>query len=269
MLELLTLNSHNVKKIVVASSRAIYGEGKYFSSTHGFVYPESRDEAKMLAGDFNVYWKNDHEPLELHATDEQAKIHPTSVYGITKQNQEQMVMTVCPAIKIAPVALRYQNVYGPGQSLKNPYTGILSIFSTQIKNNQSINIFEDGLESRDFVFVDDVVEATIAGILNENANGQVFNVGTGIPTTVMDVALALLSNYQANIPLNVTGNFRIGDIRHNYANIDKIKKYLDFVPQIDFNQGIKKFTEWVNQQTIAQSKYQDSINELKEKGLMK
>jgi dTDP-L-rhamnose 4-epimerase len=269
MLDILASSTHAVKKIVVASSRAIYGEGRYYSTKLGYVYPESRSNERMLSGNFEVNIPESDEVLQLMSTDENSKIHPTSVYGITKQNQEQMVMTVCAALNIAPVAFRYQNVYGPGQSLKNPYTGILSIFSTQIKNGKSINIFEDGKESRDFVFIDDVVEATIKGIENENANGQVFNVGTGIATTVIEVAETLIKNYGVEVPVQITGNFRIGDIRHNYADISKIKNYLNFTPSVTFENGIKRFTDWVNQQEIQQSKYEDSLNEMKSKGLMK
>ena len=269
MLDILSSSNHGVKKVVVASSRAIYGEGRYLSKQLGYVYPESRSNERMLSGNFEVNISGSDEVLELMSTDEDSKIHPTSVYGITKQNQEQMVMTVCSAINIAPVAFRYQNVYGPGQSLKNPYTGILSIFSTQIKNGKSINIFEDGMESRDFVFIDDVVDATIRGIENENANGQVFNVGTGVATTVIEVADSLIKNYGIEVPVQITGNFRIGDIRHNYADISKIKNLLNFTPAVNFETGIKQFTNWVNDQEIQQSKYEESLNEMKSKGLMK
>ena len=269
MLELLSSIDHVVKKVVIASSRAIYGEGKYFSASLGNVYPESRSIEKMSSGYFEVTMTGVSEELKLVPTDEESKIHPTSVYGITKQNQEQMVMTVCPALHIAPVAFRYQNVYGPGQSLQNPYTGILSIFSTQIKNNKPINIFEDGKESRDFVFIDDVVSATIAGIEQENANGQVFNVGTGVATTVMEVATQLIKNYGIEVPVQVTGNFRIGDIRHNCADISKIKKLLNFSPKVNFEEGIKRFTDWVSTQEIMASQYDQSLNEMKSKGLMK
>lgn len=269
MLDILASSRHSVKKVVVASSRAIYGEGRYHSKEKGFVYPESRSNERMLSGNFEVNITESDEVLQLMSTDENSKIHPTSVYGITKQNQEQMVMTVCPSLNISPVAFRYQNVYGPGQSLKNPYTGILSIFSTQIKNGKPINIFEDGKESRDFVFIDDVVDATIKGIENENANGQVFNVGTGVATTVIEVANNLINNYGVDVAVQITGNFRIGDIRHNYADISKIKKILNFNPEVDFHNGIKRFTHWVNQQEIQQSKYEESLNEMKSKGLMK
>ena len=269
MLDLLANNKTNVKKVVIASSRAIYGEGKYISNELGVVYPEHRTADLMDEGNFEVTYPGATSPLQLAATDEESKVHPSSVYGITKYNQEQMVMTVCSSIGIAPVAFRYQNVYGPGQSLSNPYTGILSIFSTLIKNNKPINIFEDGKESRDFVFIDDVVEATYLGIVNENANGQIFNVGTGVAITVEEVASLLVAYYNIRVPLQVSGNYRLGDIRHNYADITKIHKVLGFTPEIDFNTGLKKFTDWVNQQEVQKSKYEESIREMKAKGLMK
>lgn len=269
MLDILANNKTAVRKVVVASSRAIYGEGKYISTEWGVVYPEHRSSKEMDAGNFEVTYPGTKEPLQLIATDEGSKIHPSSVYGITKYNQEQMVMTVCPSLGIAPVAFRYQNVYGPGQSLSNPYTGILSIFSTLIKNNKSINIFEDGKESRDFVYIDDVVQATYLGIEKEAAEGEIFNVGTGIATTVLEVAALLVDYYGAAIPVQVTGNYRLGDIRHNYADIGKIEKLLSFKPVYDFKTGLKKFTDWVNSQEVQKTTYEDSINEMKLKGLMK
>ena len=269
MLDILANHKTSVKKVVVASSRAIYGEGKYISKELGTVYPCHRSEKDMDAGNFEVTYPGTKEPLQLVATDEESKIHPTSVYGITKYNQEQMVMTVCPTLGIAPVAFRYQNVYGPGQSLSNPYTGILSIFSTLIKNKKFINIFEDGKESRDFVFIDDVVRATYLGIEKPEANGEVFNVGTGVAITVFEVANLLVGYYDAQVSLQVTGNYRLGDIRHNYADINKIETLLSFKPQYDFKTGLKRFTDWVNSQQVQKSKYEDSIREMKSKGLMK
>jgi dTDP-L-rhamnose 4-epimerase len=268
LLDLLANGNYDVKKVIVASSRAIYGEGRYKAFDGTYVYPGARSKERLSAGKYEVEYKGD-ENLQLVATDEESKIHPTSVYGITKQVQEQMVMTVCPSIGISPVAFRYQNVYGPGQSLKNPYTGILSIFSNLIKHNQSINIFEDGKESRDFVFIDDVVAATVAGIEMKEAGGEVFNVGTGVATTVMEVAEALGKGYGKEISLQVTGDFRVGDIRHNYADLTKIQQKLGFVPSVSFAEGIARFTAWVNEQEVALIDYTKSLNEMKSKGLMK
>ena len=271
LLDILTNEKHSVKKVVVASSRAIYGEGKYYNKTKNtFVYPLQRTDADMQKGDFEVKDTQNHsDELELVATTEDSIIHPTSVYGITKQVQEQLVMTVCPTIGIAGVAFRYQNVYGPGQSLKNPYTGILSIFSTQIKNGNGINIFEDGKETRDFVFISDVVDATVLGIEKETANNQVFNVGTEVATDVITVATELSNNYGIQVPITISGNYRLGDIRHNYADITKARQLLGFEPKISFKEGLKQFTDWVNTQEVEEDKYQKSIDEMKAKGLYK
>lgn len=268
MLDLLVNTIHHVKKVIVASSRSIYGEGKYLSKELGAVYPAQRTAEFMDNGDFEVKF-SESSALALVATDEDSKIHPSSVYGITKQNQEQMVLTVCPTIGISGVAFRYQNVFGPGQSLKNPYTGILSIFSTQIKNGNGINIFEDGKETRDFVFIDDVVDATILGLERKEADNNVFNVGTGIATDVLTVANELKKNYGIDVPVTISGNYRLGDIRHNYADLSKISNLLGFQPKVTFVEGLQKFTEWVNTQGVEEDQYERSIEEMKSKGLYK
>lgn len=269
MLDILTNEEHSIKKIVVASSRSLYGEGRYFCQGKGYVFPNQRTNEFMSRGDFNAKIEDCNEPLELVATNEESKIHPTSVYGITKQVQEQLIMTVCPSIGILPVAFRYQNVYGPGQSLTNPYTGILSIFSTRIKNGNSINIFEDGKESRDFVYIEDVVDATILGIEKDSANGEIFNVGEGIPTNVYTVAETLIKKFGIDVDLEISGNYRLGDIRHNYADLTKINSKLGFSPKWKFKDGISKFVEWVELQRIREDKYDESIEEMKSKGLYK
>ncbi|WEK71700.1 MAG: GDP-mannose 4,6-dehydratase [Candidatus Chryseobacterium colombiense] len=269
MLDILANTSHQVKKVIIASSRAIYGEGKYKCQEHGTVYPVERLDQDMAKGDFLCKCPICHQTVEILPTTEDSKIHPTSVYGITKQNQEQLVLAVCKSLKIAAVAYRYQNVYGPGQSLSNPYTGILSIFSTRIKNGNAINIFEDGKETRDFVFIDDVAEATILGLEKEEANGEVYNVGTGVATDVVMVAETLSKFYQQQVPIQISGNYRLGDIRHNFADISKIKKELGFEPQWSFEKGIEAFTSWVNKQQIPEDKYEVSIEEMKNKGLYK
>ena len=270
MLDILTNTNHTVKKVVVAESRAIYGEGRYYSKElNQFVYPTERSEAAMRAGDFEVKYKGCDSPLKLVGTTEDSMIHPTSVYGITKQVQGQLVHLVCPSIGIASVSYRYQNVYGPGQSLSNPYTGILSIFSTRIRNGNGINIFEDGKETRDFVYIDDVVDATILGIEKEEANGHVFNVGTGVATDVLTVARTLIEKYEIDVPVTISGNFRLGDIRHNYADITAARTILGFEPKWSFSDGIGEFVRWVNEQGVKEDKYEASIEQMKKKGLYK
>lgn len=270
LLDILANTKHTVKRVVVAESRAIYGEGRYFSDElNQFVYPTERKDEDMRRGDFEVKYQNCRNPLKLVETTEDSKIHPTSVYGITKQVQGQLVHTVCKYLGIESVSFRYQNVYGPGQSLSNPYTGILSIFSTRIKNGNEINIFEDGKESRDFVYIDDVVDATILGIEVKEAAGYAFNIGTGVATDVLTVAKTLIKKYGIEVPLIISGNYRLGDIRHNCADITLARKILGFEPKWSFDKGIGEFVKWVNGQDIREDRYDVSIAEMKEKGFYK
>ena len=269
LLELLANSNHSIKKMIIASSRAIYGEGKYNCQKHGSQYPFCRKEKDMENGEFNPKCENCNNELSPLATDENSKIHPSSIYGINKHQQEQMVMLMGEALGISVVAFRYQNVYGPGQSLSNPYTGILSIFSTRILNRNDLDIYEDGLESRDFVYIDDAIDATILGIEKDKANGHVFNVGSGVATTVKEVAESLKKWYNSDIKISISRKFRLGDIRHSVADLKKAKDILGFSPKYDFQKGISKFVSWVKTQNILEDKYEQSVQKLKEKGLIK
>lgn len=270
LLDVLTNEKTYVKRVVVAESRAIYGEGRYWSEElNTYVYPNERSEESMSTGDFEVKYNGCTKPLKIVGTTEDSLIHPGSVYGITKQVQGQLVHMVCKSIGIESVSFRYQNVYGPGQSLSNPYTGILSIFSTRIKNGNGINIFEDGLESRDFVYIDDIVDATILGITVSGISGNAFNIGTGVATDVLTVANTLKKYYGIDVPITVSGNYRLGDIRHNYADISKARTMLGFEPKWTFDRGIEQFCKWVNNQPIQEDRYEASIYEMRKKGLYK
>lgn len=270
LLDILANEKTDVKRVVVAESRAIYGEGRYWSDElNSYVYPDERLEETMSNGDFEVKYPGCSKPLKLVGTTEDSEIHPGSVYGITKQVQGQLVHLVCKSIGIESVSFRYQNVYGPGQSLSNPYTGILSIFSTRIKNGNGINIFEDGLETRDFVYIDDIAEATILGLTVPGISGNAFNIGTGVATDVLTVAKTLIRHYGIEVPLTVSGNYRLGDIRHNFADISKACNLLGFKPKWSFDAGIEQFCRWVNNQPIQKDNYEASIEEMKQKGLYK
>lgn len=267
LLDVLANSKQSIKKIIVASSRAIYGEGKYKCLAHGIVYPTSRKETDLLNGLYECKCPQCGKEVELLATDENSKIEPQSIYGISKYNQEQLCLVGGKSLNIPAVAFRYQNVYGPGQSLSNPYTGILSIFSTQIKNNNDINIFEDGMESRDFVYIDDVVNATVLGLENEKANYNSYNVGSGQNVSVLNIAKKLVTLYNSKVKINISGNFRIGDIRHNYSDLSKINDDLNFVPEYQFEKGLVSFVKWVNEQDIPEDSYARSIKELKQRKL--
>lgn len=268
-LDILANEKHSVKKMIVAASRAIYGEGKYRCAKDGIVYPNGRLEKDMMAGDFECHCPICGGPVTLLPTSEDSLIHPSSIYGISKQMQEEMFLLMGESLGIETATFRYQNVYGPGQSLKNPYTGILSIFSTQIKNGNDLNIFEDGLESRDFVYIDDVTEATFLAVEKKIPYPMSFNVGCDRPITVMEVAETLKKFYNSDIKIRISGNFRLGDIRHNYADLTRSKEILGYFPKWSFQKGIAEFGKWVNTQKVEQDHYLESVEEMKKKGLFK
>lgn len=267
LLDILAKDSIKLQRVLVASSRSIYGEGKYLS-TNGYTYPNARAVTDLEQGIFECRCPETGEIVSPVLTDEQSKLHPSSIYGITKLMQEQLVLTACESLGIGCAALRYQNVYGPGQSLKNPYTGILSIFSTLLLQGRDVNIFEDGKESRDFVYIDDVVAATLLA-LDTTATGAAYNVGAGVATSVITVAETLKRLYNAPGEIHISGNFRIGDIRHNMADLSKIKREMGFAPKISFEEGVTEFSRWVATQEIRDAGYDRSISEMRQKGLLK
>lgn len=258
-----------VKKLVVASSRAVYGEGKYQCKSHGPFYPGVRQEVHMAKGLFDPPCPTCGEPGMVVPTTEDTPVMPQSIYGITKLAQEELVLKTAAAGNIPAIALRFQNVYGPGQSLSNPYTGILSIFSTRAKDNKSINIFEDGEESRDFVYIGDVVKSLMLAVSATLTGQQVYNVGAGKSTTVKQVVNSIVSFFNSNSEVAVSGAYRVGDIRHNIADLQKISADLGYAPTVDFEIGVKSFLEWAVMQDTARDSYEKSLAELKERGLLK
>lgn len=259
----------NVRSVVVASSRAIYGEGAYRCEKHGTVYPDQRDREQMSGGQYEPICPYCGAPVSLLPTSEVAPFKPMSFYGLTKQVQEQAVLMFARTRGINAFGLRYQNVYGPGQSLKNPYTGILAVFSNLARQNQPIEIYEDGNESRDFVYIDDVVEATARCVNYSGPFVGALNVGSGQATSVMTVAQEIKRYFASNSPIGVTGAFRLGDIRHNIADVSLTRDVLGFVPGVSFIKGLGSFLDWANGQPAEdKSAYQRSVSELAAKGLM-
>lgn len=258
-----------LRKLVVASSRAVYGEGQYHCADHGTVYPEPRTEAAMSAGRFDPVCPVCAGAVSVEATAEATPHGPSSFYGLTKQVQEQMVLMFATTLGIDGFAMRYQNVYGPGQSLSNPYTGILAVFSNLVRQGRGLNIFEDGEESRDFVFVDDVVEAT-AAVCRPDVHGvMALNVGAGVRTTVMEVAQGVIAHYGANVPVEVTGAYRVGDIRHNMADISRIQTLTGFAPKWAFRDGLTAFLTWAGTHEAADSGFDRSLQELSDRQLLR
>ena len=262
-------NNLNIEKVILSSSRSIYGEGKYYCDAHGAVYPDSRKVELLDHGDYDCKCPTCGNNVVLMPTDEESAVKPISFYAVTKYTQELIFKTVFSSVNIPFIIFRFQNVYGPGQSLSNPYTGILSIFSTQIKNEKNLNIFEDGLESRDFVYIDDVVSAISSCITNHNADNQILNVGSGERQSVLSIANLLKKLYSSNVEINVSGNYRLGDIRHNYADLNKITSLLNYQPKVSISEGISNFINWVENQEVYTDLYEKSLIELKERGLYK
>jgi dTDP-L-rhamnose 4-epimerase len=256
-----------LRRLVVASSRSIYGEGCYHSPSRGVVFPESRGVEDMQAGRFEPLDPVTGEACTVLPTKEDAPLHPTSFYGLTKQVQEQMCLLWGQTLGFSAFGLRYQNVFGPGQSLKNPYTGILAIFSNQARVNQPIKIFEDGKESRDFVYIQDVVDATVAAVIHEGTQSAALNVGSGVSTPVTEVVDEIISFFKSRSAVSITGAFRQGDIRHCFADLEKVRQTLNFTPKWNFRDGVAKFLEWASTQEVGESRYAASLREMKERGL--
>lgn len=254
-----------VRKMILASSRSVYGEGAYACPEHGTVYPESRKKEAMLHGDFQMYCPYCKKPVTVIPTNEDSPVTPYSLYAFTKYAQEKMVETMCRAMEIDYTIFRLQNVYGAGQSLSNPYTGILSIFSELLLSGKALNIFEDGKESRDFIHVRDVASAIIKAIDCPASSGNVINLGSGRRTSVLEIARLLKTCYGSCSELKITGNFRIGDIAHNTADIALAEKLLGFAPQTALEQGMKEFTDWVKTQEHKDLNYEESLAEMKKR----
>ncbi|MGX9733424.1 NAD-dependent epimerase/dehydratase family protein [Janthinobacterium aestuarii] len=259
----------DLRSIVVASSRAVYGEGAYQCASHGTVFPHQRTREHLSAGMFEPVCPVCVKPVALLPTTETAPFLPMSMYGLTKQVQEQAVLLFARTRGINGFGLRYQNVYGPGQSLKNPYTGILAVFSNLARQNQLIEIYEDGEESRDFVYIDDVVEATVRSVNHAGPFVGALNVGSGQATSVMTVAQEIKQFFNSDSEITVTGAFRVGDIRHNIADVSVAADVLGFTPGVQFKDGLKHFLTWASQQPAEdKAAYARSVSELADKGLM-
>lgn len=244
LLDLLINIKNKVKKLIVASSMSIYGEGAYQCRKCGIVYPSLRSEAQLKKRKWEIFCPYCNSEVKPQPTSEDKVLSPTSIYATTKRTQEEMCLQIGRAYKIPVVALRYFNVYGPRQSLSNPYTGVIAIFLSRIKNNRPPLIFEDGLQSRDFIYVSDIVEANILAMKNREADYDFFNVGTGKAKNILDVAKTIINLCNREIKPKIINKYRHGDIRHCYADITKIKERLNFFPKVSFEEGISKVLVW-------------------------
>lgn len=268
LLEQVSEDTKNLKGLILASSRAVYGEGRYQCRTCGVVYPGGRNALDLSQGIWEPQCPICAERVRPMASVEDQPLHPASVYGITKFNQEQLVEQFSRMFDIPSVSLRFQNVYGPGQSLKNPYTGILSIFSTRIMAGNPVFIYEDGNPTRDFVYVDDVVQSISLLLRNVISGFNVYNIGTGRKTSVLEMAEILMEEFNVNVPIEICGKYRVGDIRHAWADIRKIQDNFGFKPTVSIQKGLKDFVAWVKEQPPPDDRYAAMEKEMIDRGLL-
>lgn len=266
-LELLAHDRGSIEKVIVASSMSAYGEGAYKKSDGSVVYPLLRPAKQLQESRWDLM-DSSGESLTAIPTAEDKPMYPTSVYAITKRDHEELFLSVGAGYDIPVVALRFFNVYGTRQALSNPYTGVAAIFSSLILNKKPPQIFEDGLQTRDFVHVSDIVQALTLSLEKEQANGQVYNVGTGTPVSVLQVAEVLSSKLGFDEAPIITNQFRVGDIRHCYGDITKISKDLGYKPRLAIEQGFDELTEWVSRQ-LVEEKVESSTKELAERNLIR
>jgi dTDP-L-rhamnose 4-epimerase len=268
LLDILVNERLEIAKLIVASSMSIYGEGKYQCKKCGIVFPELRSDAQLQEHRWEMRCPNCLEELQPLATDEEKPLSPTSIYAISKRDQEEMCLSIGRAYGVPTVALRYFNTYGPRQALSNPYTGVAAIFSARILNGNPPLIFEDGLQSRDFVHVKDIVRANLLALENPEADYEVFNVGTGRPFTILNLANTLLDRLgRSDMKPKIVQRFRTGDIRHCLADIAKIQK-IDYTPQISLEEGISDLIQWVTKQSGALDQVSLAVEHLERRGLV-
>ena len=268
LLEGILQRKSQIKKLVVASSMSIYGEGAYTCETCGFVAPQLRSSAQLLDRRWEVECPTCGKQLSPAPTNEEKPLFPTSVYAVTKQDQEQFCLAVGRSYGIPSVALRYFNVYGTRQALSNPYTGVCAIFSARLLNGNRPWIFEDGEQTRDFVHVSDIVQANLLALETDRADYQAINVGTGVATSIRQVSRLLAHGLNLDLEPEIVTKYREGDIRHCVADISKAKSLLGYEPQVTLERGIPELLSWVSAQA-AQDQVASATAELESRQLVR
>lgn len=254
-----------LKKLIAASSMSVYGEGQYRCAQCGPVFPALRDEEQLRRRQWEMSCPRCRRVVTAEPTSEEKPPMPTSVYAVSKRDQEELCLSVGRSYRIPTVALRYFNVYGSRQALSNPYTGACAIFSARIKNHHPPLIFEDGRQARDFVHVSDIVRANLFVMNSVHADGQVFNVGTGQAMSILEVANTLMELYGATLQPSITQKFRAGDIRHCYADVSRLRA-LGFTPAMTLANGLKELVAW-GREALAEDRVEAAAKELEMRGL--
>ena len=268
LLEAILARKSQIKKLVVASSMSIYGEGAYTCANCGSVAPQLRPTSQLLERRWELECPRCGGPLSPAPTTEEKPLFPTSVYAVTKQDQEQFCLAVGRSYGIPSVALRYFNVYGTRQALSNPYTGVCAIFSSRLLNGNRPLIFEDGEQTRDFVHVSDIVRANLLALETDRADYHAINVGTGTATSIRAVCQLLARGLGVDVEPEIVGKYREGDIRHCVADISKARSLLGYEPQVTLERGIPELLSWVRAQA-AQDQVESATAELESRQLVR
>lgn len=269
ILDLIVNEEMDLEKMVVASSMSIYGEGEYYCKECDEIrHPSLREEDQMSNGQWEHLCEECNTPLEPKPTPESKPRESTSIYAITKKDQEEMCLSIGRAYDIPTVALRYFNIFGSRQALDNPYTGVCAIFSSRIKNDNPPLVFEDGEQTRDFIHVSDIARANCLAV-ESDAEDVAVNVGTGQPTTINEVAQTLIDLYGKTDSLDpeIANDYRQGDIRHCFADTTKAEEELGFEAEVGFEEGMRELVEWGREQE-AEDRFEEAHRELEEKGLV-
>lgn len=270
LLDILAKQEHAVKKLVVASSMSIYGEGKYYcQKCQTEAYPNSRIEEQLKKHQWNHVCPNCGSILKALPTNENKPLMPTSIYAQSKRHQEEMSLLTGKTYGIPTIALRYFNVYGSRQSLSNPYTGACAIFTSRILNNKPPYIFEDGNQTRDFIHVKDIAQANLSALEHNTADYEAINIGTGKPISIKNLAETLTKLYnKPNLKPQISNEYRKGDIRHCYADITKAQKLLNFQQGITLGEGLTELSLWAKTHGWgAKDLFEKALEELKTKRL--
>ncbi|MEA2273883.1 MAG: dTDP-L-rhamnose 4-epimerase [Solirubrobacteraceae bacterium] len=270
LLEEMARRRDEISSLVVASSMSIYGEGQYACDGCGRdEVGVSRVADDLAAGAWEPRCAECGAPAHAVPTPETKRLESSSIYATTKRDQEDLALVFGRAYSVRTVALRFFNVYGPRQSLSNPYTGVAAIFAGRLLNGRPPLVFEDGLQSRDFVHVSDIVEAIVRSMTSDDVGDVAMNVGTGASTSVLEVARTLSASLGLDIQPEINGRFRQGDIRHCIADIERARTLLGYEPRVTFADGMAELVRWIEQdQPKAEDLVQTSTVELEDRGLI-
>jgi dTDP-L-rhamnose 4-epimerase len=266
ILEALARCTSRPRKIILGSSRSVYGEGAYQGNDGTLIQPDPRSSEHFLSQQWEIQDKNG-DILTPIATPENLPYCPGSVYAATKASQEMLLQAASLGVNAKTCIFRFQNVYGDGQSLQNPYTGIISIFFNRARQGLKIPLYEDGNPTRDFIHIDDVVAALITASELEYEHGVTINLGSGKPTSISELAAMMIDISGLNVPIQVTGQYRLGDIRHNWADLSKAKSLLGFETKVTMREGLARFIEWARSQPVYEDRSAQAEAELRSKGL--